>query len=351
VNYNSKSSILACAVMSTLILCLTFSLPCEAQLQMIDSRVASSSWTSASGGELPFASIVGGHVITDANPFGENLYVCRAGYGGGVHPGKLLPSMGGCIIGWGGAEILVSSYEVLTPLWNSVSDAQLEQNAVAGGFEPAPSRNVPLNTFPPDGPTLFHCRGLVGGGVHPGKIKPGIGGCFVPWGGREIAIAVAQSELQSSKSDPRLPAYWSHDLGAGGAAGWIPTEAIVGGRDASGNPLYLCSGEYSGGVHPGKTRPEFKGCYISWGGKEISTRSYRVLMPSWGSDVSRAMLAGSQANGEPLYVCRAEYGGDRHLGKSSPTLGACSIGWGGNEVAVFPYEVLLTDYVAPPKLK
>ncbi|MGB0575667.1 MAG: DM9 repeat-containing protein [Alphaproteobacteria bacterium] len=43
---------------------------------------------------------------------GRSLYVCRAYYKGGSHPGKVVS--GKCNIGWGGKEIKLSSYEVLT---------------------------------------------------------------------------------------------------------------------------------------------------------------------------------------------------------------------------------------------
>lgn len=44
----------------------------------------------------------------------EKQVVCRAKWGGGLHPGKLIPSSGSCFIGYGGGEKAVKTYEVLT---------------------------------------------------------------------------------------------------------------------------------------------------------------------------------------------------------------------------------------------
>ena len=60
--------------------------------------------------------------------------------------------------------------------------------------------------------------------------------------------------------------------------GYIPDNAVViGGREANGQILFICRANYRGGVHPGKIRTEFGGCNIPWGGKEIVVRDYEVL--------------------------------------------------------------------------
>ena len=43
---------------------------------------------------------------------GTPLYVCRSKYDGGLHPGKVVG--GNCSIGWGGKEIVLPAFEVLT---------------------------------------------------------------------------------------------------------------------------------------------------------------------------------------------------------------------------------------------
>ncbi len=67
----------------------------------------SAEWMAASGGSVRPGAVAGGRESD-----GKNLYICRGSYGGGVHPGKIVGH--NCNIGWGGKEILLPSYEVLT---------------------------------------------------------------------------------------------------------------------------------------------------------------------------------------------------------------------------------------------
>ncbi len=60
--------------------------------------------------------------------------------------------------------------------------------------------------------------------------------------------------------------------------GQIPPGAIVGGRESTGQKLYICRATYNGGVHPGKIRVEFRGCNIGYGGREVTVNQYQVLI-------------------------------------------------------------------------
>jgi hypothetical protein len=62
-------------------------------------------WVGASNGAIPAGAVAGG-----SEP-GRTLYICRARYNNGLHPGKVVAQ--NCNIGWGGKEILVRSYEVM----------------------------------------------------------------------------------------------------------------------------------------------------------------------------------------------------------------------------------------------
>jgi len=140
--------------------------------------------------------------------------------------------------------------------------------------------------------------------------------------------------------------------GGGGAFQWIaasggsvPSGAVVGGREANGQPLYVCRGSYRGGVHVGKIVGA--SCNIGWGGSEVPVASYEVLVggagrwlaASGGSLVPGAFVGGTEANGQPLFVCRASYQGGVHVGK---VVGAtCNFGWGGREIGAPAYEVLV----------
>lgn len=63
-------------------------------------------WIPASYGQIPMNAIAGG---SEEN---GTLYICRAYYRGGYHPGKVVGQ--NCNFGWGGREITMSHYQVLT---------------------------------------------------------------------------------------------------------------------------------------------------------------------------------------------------------------------------------------------
>jgi len=65
-------------------------------------------WMYAANGYVPRNAVVGGS--EDGHP----LYVCRANYSGGKHPGKIIGKH--CMFGYAGVEIMQSYYEVLINL-------------------------------------------------------------------------------------------------------------------------------------------------------------------------------------------------------------------------------------------
>ena len=91
-------------------------------------------WVEMSEGDpLPGHTVIGGSQPHPA----ATLFVCRANYNEGVHPGKLL--QGRCNIGWGGREISLDHYQVLVsqhPLaWVSASYGDIPNNAIEGGYQ------------------------------------------------------------------------------------------------------------------------------------------------------------------------------------------------------------------------
>lgn len=130
----------------------------------------------------------------------------------------------------------------------------------------------------------------------------------------------------------------------------IPANTVFGGQEANTQPLYLCRGEHEKGVHVGKTRPEFAGCYIGWGGKSVLLANYQVLVDqgsaTWvegrGGSIPSTAFAGGQENNENLYICMAKYQGGYHSGKIRQALRGCSIAWGSQEIIVPVYDVLTT---------
>lgn len=93
---------------------------------------------------------------------GIDFYFCRAAHQGGTHPGYLSKKQ--CHIGYGGKEIVLNTYEVLTstaePQWEWVeAGAKLPPNAFVGGEEP--------------GSKLVVCRVESGMLLIPGKVVGG----------------------------------------------------------------------------------------------------------------------------------------------------------------------------------
>jgi hypothetical protein len=132
------------------------------------------------------------------------------------------------------------------------------------------------------------------------------------------------------------------------SGGGIPPEAVRGGHEADGQPLFVCSAFYNEGRHPGKIRPGFGGCNIPWGGREITVPDYEVLVherhyawvPAENGGLARGAVPGGGEHGEFLFVCQAEFEGGAHPGKLRREFGGCNIPYGGKEITVRRYFVL-----------
>lgn len=128
-------------------------------------------WISMRPGmPIPDDAVIGG---SQPRPQ-ATLFVCHAYYRNGLHPGKLFN--GRCNISWGGSEISMNRYEVLTsraPLnWISANFGSIPPRAIQGGYQ----QNGPL----------FICQANYRGGTHIGKV---VGqNCNFGWGGQEITI-------------------------------------------------------------------------------------------------------------------------------------------------------------------
>jgi Protein of unknown function (DUF3421) len=148
--------------------------------------------------------------------------------------------------------------------------------------------------------------------------------------------------------------------------GKVPVDAIRGGTDVDGMPLYLCSGIFKNGIYPGKLRTG--NCRIGVGRKEvvISPPSFVILTnPSktrfkWvrigqGTPRPNNTVATGQAKGLPQYVCRInpyikqgfsnsiQPGRDSGLTTNPSLGGGCIIGFGGRKIRATNYEVLTVE--------
>jgi hypothetical protein len=112
----------------------------------------------------------------------------------------------------------------------------------------------------------------------------------------------------------------------------------------------LARAAHEGGIHIGKVRPAFGAANIPYGGEEIKVNPYEVLVGSgtfiWvaasgGQVPDGAVALGREKDGTPLFAARAQYQGGLHLGKVRLAFGAANIPYGGKEVKVNAYEVLV----------
>lgn len=234
---------------------------------------------------------------------GRTLYICRASYQRGLHPGKLLA--GNCNITYDGKEIVLANYEVLVGKGTWGPPAAGLRGAFVAGHE----NNRPL----------YLCRAQFNG-QHPGKVVAG--SCNIGYAGEEKLIKSFEVFYQSP--------VW--------VAGKTAPAGAVGGQE-NGQPLYVCRARYQGGLHPGKLLSG--SCNIGYGGKEIIVPNFEVLIGSgdWGAPrprLANAFIAG-QENNSPLYLCRGRYNNGTHPGKVVD--GRCNIGFGGEEKMLNDFEV------------
>ncbi|XP_005189330.1 uncharacterized protein LOC101891949 [Musca domestica] len=131
----------------------------------------------------------------------------------------------------------------------------------------------------------------------------------------------------------------------------LPEFTVVGGHDSDSSPVYVGRAEHNGEVLAAKVIPS-KGCaYVAWGGQEHVKYHYEVLRGpgySWvqaehGQVPANAVSPGLSGDGEPLYVGRGHHCGSLSVGKVHPSHGCLYIPYGGQEVALHRYEILVRN--------
>jgi hypothetical protein len=238
----------------------------------------------------------------------------------------------------------VPDFDILVTDWVNDSGGSVPANALAGGCEaPAPGKQG-------CGATLYYCRATVSGvaGMIPGKVRPGLTGCHVSYGGKELVEASYAVLVFPSPSIPLEM--------VGASAGAVPFGAIRGGTDTNGQALSLCVGNYANGQHPGKIRPGLGACYIPYGGAEVAATGYQVLVPTWVRNADEGVEipifdfpTGLETNGTPLYSCRDHFQGGIHPGSQPQGNADCTFGWGGVEQKQAAGYDILTDWTPAPK--
>ncbi|PVU85299.1 hypothetical protein BB560_007076 [Smittium megazygosporum] len=135
----------------------------------------------------------------------------------------------------------------------------------------------------------------------------------------------------------------------------IPPNAVQGGVEADGRPIFVARAFYKGGLHPGKAGQHLEGggFAFGYGGKEVRLDEYQVLCGNasqlrWverqGSlvfDDIRPVEAGHEESGEPLFIAKTLYDGGQQLGKAGPHLkSGMSFSYGKKEKNSDKYMVL-----------
>ncbi|CAO1428123.1 unnamed protein product [Diamesa hyperborea] len=130
-----------------------------------------------------------------------------------------------------------------------------------------------------------------------------------------------------------------------------PHNAVLAGHDSDRSPIYVGRAMEGCAAIPAKVIPCKQACYVSFNGKEILKQNFEYLVGSglhWigsgnGHAPAGAVLAGNDKSGEPHYIGRAHHSGSLTPGKIHQSHGCLYIGYGGHEVAIKQYEVLVAQ--------
>ncbi len=149
-------------------------------------------------------------------------------------------------------------------------------------FERASNGTIPAESkavgHEASGEALYAAIASYKGGVHPGKVRKGFGGCNIGWGGKEVCVRSYDVLIADGK--------WVK-----ASSGSVPNNAFEAGNEASGEIIYLARCDFEGGIHIGKVRRGFGGCNIGWGGREHSIREYEVFVLN-SKDIQPSIASG-----------------------------------------------------------
>ena len=278
-------------------------------------------WIACGNGAIPSLAVVGGH---DSD--GDTIYIGRAEYSGDHLPAKVIPNKGKAYVCYGGQEIEVDGYEVLSGLhyeWQPSSNGAVPHAAVKVGRAA-------------DGDFLYAGRGHYEGSLTIGKVHPSHGCLYIPYGEDEVKLTEYEVLVQPDK--------W-----VDATAGSMPEGALEGGTDADGDMIYVGRIFRDGDLMPAKVIPAKGGAYVAYDSEEHKYDSFQVLVGAgflWaaasnGSILPGAVPAGTTCDGETLYVGRGWHEGSLCVGKVHPSHGCLYLPYGGGEVKLDSYEVLI----------
>jgi hypothetical protein len=320
-------------------------------------------WVNNETAGRPPDAIVGGQIVS-----GTTAFLCRAYHANDVQPGWTVKGDPTCHFSYAGRELTSTNFDWWVPSWRSVT----------GRPHPMPKNPIPFRGE--NDAFRYPCR--VGG--TPGKFGFDLGGCLYPYGGAEQYQPMNGFELLVDPDGgnvenlpgmtPTAPMWSEQFVGpfltqfAGpyeGHSDPIPADAIVGGTDVGGQPLYLCSADVTASINqpddtpasnqPGKARADWQACDVSYGGREHYVSSFYVLVPDWlpmdmtegdnnltcsiyyegvCHEIPHPIAVGKDTSGEVLYACQVRLypGPGVYPGKIGASFtGGCSYAMNGVE--------------------
>lgn len=144
--------------------------------------------------------------------------------------------------------------------WVRLSGGALAPSAVAAGRDG-------------NGAPLFVCTARHEDALYPGKIRSGFEGCHIGHGGREWVVSTYSVMLASPN--------WVR--GTSGQVFWgpgiPPQQTAEQAGHAGGQPLFVCRAAHRGSIQVGKIGPGLDGCVFPYGGVEVTSTDYEILVP------------------------------------------------------------------------
>lgn len=296
--------------------------------------------------EIPHNVVVGGF---DTN--GSVIYVGRCFHKGQHLPAKVLFNQRKAFVSWAGVEHVYDYCELLIGsndyVWQTTVDHRLPANVVSVGFSQT-------------GEPILIGRAQYGNGMIVGKVLPSMRCLQIFFNGQEINLdhyeilvnnSVKSSEIVAKSLYPVIKTEetkgyrWQHytfnDV--------KPRDAIVGGNDFDGCPIYVGRAEHNGKMLVANIVPAKHSNFISWCGQQIIKvdveilcgRNLKWLRCNNHQIPANAVSCNDTNSGNRLYVGRGNFENSLIVGKISKIHRALFIPYKGSERRLTNYEILV----------
>ncbi|KAK9753733.1 Protein of unknown function (DUF3421) [Popillia japonica] len=131
----------------------------------------------------------------------------------------------------------------------------------------------------------------------------------------------------------------------------VPPNAVVAGHDCDGSEIYIGKSRFKNDELPCKIIPKRRQAYVAFNSQEHEVKNCEIMVESklsWQHcDGIRipptAVPGGRTATGETLYIGRAHHSGSLSVGKVHPSHRCLYIPFGGKEVPVKSFEILVAN--------